>query len=191
MTGWREVARRQERAGLCPVRALLAAGWDVPGEMSDPLGRAQSGPRSVSLVHATGGARGRAVGIPGPRDRGRVVPARPAPTLSPTPSARTYPLVGPVTEGVQGDLAGHVHDAADVGVVAPQGRQANVAALPRRATCHRHLPVRPRGAAALSAERGALRRHWSMATRRGPAIVATATARLPPRDAVRIPGTRA
>lgn len=108
---------------------------------------------------------------------GGTIPACPAPPPAPPDPACTHPLIGPVAEGVQGHLAGHVHDVADVGVVAPQSRQADVAPLPRPATSRRrHLPVRPRAAAAPSVERRARRHHWSMATLRSPAIVAKATA---------------
>lgn len=61
-------------------------------------------------------------------------PASPAlspPRLPHGRGVRTHPLVGPMAESVQSHLAGHVHDATDVGVVAPQGCQADIVPLPR------------------------------------------------------------
>lgn len=80
-------------------------------------------------------------------------PAHPSPA-SPAPSpprrphvrrVRTHPLVGPMEESVQSHLAGHIHDATDVRVVALQGRQADIMPLPREPIggSGRHLPTRP------------------------------------------------
>lgn len=119
--------------GACPQAEACPHEGRAPMGGVPHMGRAHTG-AVPSWGRAPTGGRALTGGVPG---AGRA-------------RARTYPLAGAVAEGVERHLAGHVHDAADVGVVLPQRRQADVQPPAQRrrhlAPAAQPLPIQRRAA---------------------------------------------